>query len=232
MNSGWIKIYAEFQNWEWYRNNNTKSLFIHCLLKANWREGKFEGQIIPRGSFVTSIDSLKKELGMTTQEIRTAIKHLISTNEITSKSCNKFRIITITNYELYQEPNKQINNQLTSEQQATNKQLTTIEDISIYISSYLERIYARTITSYEYEKIISWLKEYDKELIKYAICVSVENNKKNLKYVNGILRNWKSAGFKTIEDVKANEIKFEEEKNKPKEELFDYDWLNGEDNEI
>ena len=49
--------------------------------------------------------------------------------EITIKSTNKYSIITILNYESYQDEeittNNQTNNQLTNNQQATNKQLTT-----------------------------------------------------------------------------------------------------------
>lgn len=132
MNGKWIKIFTKFLNWEWYKEQNTKALFIHCLLKANWKDEKFEGNIIPRGSFVTSLDSLNKELGLSVQEIRTALKHLISTNELTSKSTNKYRIITVVNYELYQQYNKQLNNQLTGNQQSTNNQLTTIEEYIEY----------------------------------------------------------------------------------------------------
>lgn len=128
INGNWVKLFSKFMNWEWYKDSNTKDLFIHCLLKANWKDGRFEGVEIKRGSFVTSLKSLSEELGMTIQEIRTSLKHLISTNELTSKSTNKYRIITIVNYELYQLVNKQPNTQLTNNQQSTNNQLTTIEE--------------------------------------------------------------------------------------------------------
>lgn len=128
INGNWVKLFSKFMNWEWYKDSNTKDLFIHCLLKANWKDGRFEGVEIKRGSFVTSLKSLSEELGMTVQEVRTSLKHLISTNELTSKSTNKYRIITIVNYELYQLVNKQPNTQLTINQQATNNQLTTIEE--------------------------------------------------------------------------------------------------------
>lgn len=132
INGNWIKLFAKFTSWQWYTDQNTKSLFIHCLLKANWREAKFMGETIPRGSFVTSLDSLAKELGLSVQEIRTALKHLISTGELTSKSTNKYRIITVVNYEMYQQVNKQPNSPLTGNQQATNNQLTTIEEYIEY----------------------------------------------------------------------------------------------------
>lgn len=132
MNGKWIKIFTKFLNWEWYKDQNTKALFIHCLLNANWKDGRFEGHDIPRGSFVTGRKKLSQELGLTEQEVRTALKHLISTNELTIKKTNKFSIISIVNFEKYQQVNQQNNQQLTNNQPTTNQQLTTIEEYIEY----------------------------------------------------------------------------------------------------
>ena len=100
--SDYIKLHRKFLEWEWYRNEHTKNLFIHCLLKANWKESKFEGNVIQRGSFVSSIDILASETGLTSDEVRTAIKHLISTGELTKQSTNKYTLFSVVNYDLYQ----------------------------------------------------------------------------------------------------------------------------------
>ena len=100
--SDYIKLHRKFLEWEWYRNEHTKNLFIHCLLKANWKESKFEGNVIQRGSFVSSIDILASETGLTSDEVRTAIKHLICTGEITKQSTNKYTLFSVVNYDLYQ----------------------------------------------------------------------------------------------------------------------------------
>lgn len=140
--SGFILIHRKILEWEWYHDVNVKLLFLHFLLKANWKEGRFKGRVINRGSFVTSIEVLSKELRMTVQQVRTAIKKLKSTNEITSESTNNYTIITVCNYELYQteqqteqqSSNKRITNEqqtnnkpITNEQQTDNKRITTIE---------------------------------------------------------------------------------------------------------
>lgn len=124
MNGNYIKISRSILEWEWYQNVNTCRVFLHMLLRANWKEGKFEGKVIPRGSFVSSYSKLAEECNLTVNEVRTAVKHLILTGEITSKSHAKFSIFTVKNYCGYQEVNKQI----TSSSQAINKQLTTIEE--------------------------------------------------------------------------------------------------------
>ena len=83
---------------------------------------------IPRGSFATSYQSLAEETGLTVMNVRTAIKHLKLTQEITVSQHSKFSVITVKNYDAYQTANKVANNQLTGNQQATNRQLTTIEE--------------------------------------------------------------------------------------------------------
>ena len=114
--------------WEWYGNINTCRLFIHMLLKANWKDGKFQGKVIPRGSFVSSIQKLAEETELTMSEVRTAISHLKSTGELTSKSYSKYSIFTVNNYCLYQTNDTQNDIQMTSNQHSNDKLLTTIEE--------------------------------------------------------------------------------------------------------
>lgn len=38
----YIIIHRRIMDWEWYRNGNTFRVFMHCLLRANWKEGRFE----------------------------------------------------------------------------------------------------------------------------------------------------------------------------------------------
>lgn len=124
----YIKIDRKILEWEWWPDINTHRLFSYMLLKANWKDAKFKGELIPRGSFVSSIAALAEGTNLTVNEVRTALKHLKSTNEITSKSCNKYTIFTVNNYNTYQDINEQNHNQITNKSQAINKPLTTIEE--------------------------------------------------------------------------------------------------------
>ena len=125
MDEGFVKLYRRIVNWEWYTDANTIRVFIHLLLKANHKATKWRGQIIERGSFISSYGIIARELRLTVQKVRTSFLKLISTGEITYKSTSQYSIITINNYELYQENNKQNNNQITNNQQTNNKQITT-----------------------------------------------------------------------------------------------------------
>jgi len=99
---GYIRVERKILEWEWYKDKNTKILFLHCMLKANWKDGSFMGENIPRGSFVTSLPKLATESGLTVREVRTALEHLKTTGEVTCKTNNKYSLITINNYEFYQ----------------------------------------------------------------------------------------------------------------------------------
>lgn len=124
MNAGFILLYRQITEWEWYQNPNTFRVFLHILLKANFTDGRFEGREIKRGQLVTSLPKLSVQTKLTIQQVRTALKHLISTGEITDEGTSQYRIITVVKYDEYQKDNRQDNSQSTDEQQTNNRQST------------------------------------------------------------------------------------------------------------
>ena len=83
---------------------------------------------IPRGSLASSYQNLANETGLSVQNVRTAVKKLKDTGELTVSRQAKFSVFTVKNYDKYQTPNTEINSQPTVSQQASNRQLTTIEE--------------------------------------------------------------------------------------------------------
>ena len=124
----YIKVSRSMLDWEWYSDINTSRLFIHMLLKANWKDGNFKGTTVPRGSFVSSIRKLADETSLTEREVRTAINHLNTTGEVTHKPTSKYSVFTVVNYDLYQSNDTQSVSQTTSERQSNDIQTTTIEE--------------------------------------------------------------------------------------------------------
>lgn len=118
---GWIKLHRQILEWEWYSDNNCFRLFLHLLLKANHKEKRFKGIELKVGSIVTSRDLLARETGLSSQQIRTALTKLISTNEITSVTSSQGTIIQIVSYEKYQIAT----NEITNEQPTNNQRITT-----------------------------------------------------------------------------------------------------------
>ena len=100
---GYIKLHRSMLEWEWYKDINTHILFIHLLLIANFRESKYKGHTIPRGSVVRTLPRLSEETGLTVKEIRTAISHLKSTGELGTQTTNKETVFTVHNYAVYQD---------------------------------------------------------------------------------------------------------------------------------
>lgn len=135
--ASWIKIFRELLQWEWFQKAEMVQLFIYLLLKASCADKQWQGITVKRGQLVTSNATIRQDLRLSEQQIRTCIKRLISTGEITYKSTNRYVIITICNYDKYQEfgsqaneqNNEQTNNQSTDEQRAINEQSTTSKEI-------------------------------------------------------------------------------------------------------
>lgn len=125
MNNGWISIHRKFKEWEWYSDSKIVHLFLHCLLKANHKPTKWRGAQIEAGQFITSQSHLAEELHLSVMQVRTILNKLKLTGELTVKITNKYSIISITNWELYQGDNRQTDTPVTVEQQATNTQVTT-----------------------------------------------------------------------------------------------------------
>jgi hypothetical protein len=124
----YIKLNRKILEWEWWSDINTSRLFIYMLLKANWKDARFEGKLIPRGSFVSSIPKLSQETALTVREIRTAISHLKSTGEVTCKTYSKYTVFTVKNYCLYQSSDTQNDRQVTGKRHSNDMLTTTIEE--------------------------------------------------------------------------------------------------------
>ena len=118
---GWIKIHRGILDWEWYQDVNVRILFIHCLLLANWKETRYKGEIVPRGSFVASLPILSKETGLSIRQARTALDKLKMTGELTVKKYPKYTVFTISNYCVYQDGDRQDDSQMTGNRQANGQ---------------------------------------------------------------------------------------------------------------
>lgn len=133
----YIKLNRKIKNWRWFSDVNTAHFFVYCLLSANWKEGYFKDKKVERGQFIRTYMNMSAESGLSVQNIRTAIKHLISTGEITVNLTGNGRgatlVITVVNYEKYQQCNTKnntlSNNQLTTNQHESNNQSTQIEEV-------------------------------------------------------------------------------------------------------
>ena len=91
-----------------------------------------------------------------------------------------------------------------------------------------EKEFGRTLSPMEYEIIGAWLdNNYEEQTIELALKEAIYNGVTNLRYIDKILSEWKKKGIKTENDIKTEREK--RSKQKPKKEVFEYDWLNDND---
>jgi hypothetical protein len=137
VNSGFIMLNRELIEWEWYTDVNTSKLFLHCLLKINYSQKRWQGIIVDQGEFITSNEKLAVETGLTVSKVRTALSKLISTNDVcveTTTSYTKVRIpkfgdfivnSTINDTQINTPNDNQNGNSISNNSQTKNNQLTT-----------------------------------------------------------------------------------------------------------
>ena len=97
------------------------------------------------------------------------------------------------------------------------------QESSIDIYKTFEQELGRTLAPTEVAMIADLKENYSEDLILYALKNAVINGARNLRYIDSTLKNWKTSGYKTKEDVENNQKKYKQEK---KPEIIDYDWLN------
>lgn len=122
--NGYIKLHRKMMEWGWYKDPNTKAVFLHLLLAASFRESTFQGEKLKPGQVIIGRKSLAETLGISEQSVRTSINRLKSTNEITTKSTNRYTVVTITNWAKYQMPEENQPTEQPTVQPTTNQQLT------------------------------------------------------------------------------------------------------------
>lgn len=106
---GWTKLHRKFLEWEWFSKPEMVQLFIYFLLKANYEPKQFQGISLGVGQLLTTNPQIQKDTGLTEQQVRTCVKRLISTDEITYQATGKKVLITICKYDSYQLSENKIN---------------------------------------------------------------------------------------------------------------------------
>ena len=224
-----IKLDRKIAEWEWFTDSNTLKLWIYLLVNAQYQDSSFKGIEVKRGQLITGRKKLAEQLEMSEQQIRTCLDHLQATNEITIKPTNKYSLITIEKYGLYQgddDGNNQQNNQQDN-QRATNKQPTNNhnkrnkeiknirnKEIYIYSSQFLSALD-------EFKKMRKTIKkpltvEAEKRLINRLKSLSTSEEEQIQMLNNATDHCWLS-----VYALKKEEVK-------PSKERYKQEWLNEE----
>jgi len=222
---GWISLYRRFTEWEWYDSIAVKCLFVHCLLLANYKTKNWKGVTIQRGQFITSYEKLAHSNGLTIHQVRTALNKLKMTGEVAVKTTSQYSIITVKNYDLYQDDVTRKVTRMADEGQADGKQMATTNkdnkdnNDNKYILSFLNKKSDKNFKTTEsnLKFIKARLVDYSTEELKRMIDYKVKewkDDKKMNKYLRPetLFNATKCASYieesKTKEEVKTNNGKY------------------------
>ena len=166
MENGWIKLNKKILKWGWYSDANVKITFLHLLLIATYEDCEYLGIKLKRGQAIIGSEKTAEQIGITRQQLRTALKKLEKFGEISKKSTNKFTIVTVENYNKYQSVNRSSNQQVTNEQPTSNQRITN-EQPNIRNKEYknnknIRNIYISDIVASEPAQLHDYLNDFVK----------------------------------------------------------------------
>lgn len=107
--SGWISLHRSLEDhWIWQENRvfSKAEAWIDILMMVNHSDNKimFEGQLITvkRGDRITSIRALSEKWNWSRTKVNNFLELLQNENMIVKKSDSKKTLLTVVNYDLYQ----------------------------------------------------------------------------------------------------------------------------------
>ena len=165
MTEGWIKLHRRITQWEWYTHSETLHLFLHLVLNANHKDRQWRGIEVKRGQIIVGRRKLSHDTGLSEQSIRTSLKRLKSTHELTTKSTNQHSLITICNYDTYNNNDILSTSNSTSKRPTINQQLTTNKNVKNEKKkekTYVEDSIEFQLACFLYEKISERKKDFKK----------------------------------------------------------------------
>ena len=137
MDSGFVKLYRKIEESSFYKDSEAVHLWVHLLLCASYKQRKiiFNGieMELKSGQFITGRKALEAATGIEQSKCERLLKLFKTTQQIEQQKTNKFRIITICNWDRYQENEQQNeqqvnNNRTTSEHKQEGKELKEVNN--------------------------------------------------------------------------------------------------------
>lgn len=130
--AGWIKLHRKLKNSLVFDNPDLLKVWIWCLLKATHDDYSqmvgLQEVYLEKGQFVFGRKVASSELKMSESKTYRLIKKLETMQNLNIKANNKYSIITIANWELYQSDSN--NSEQQFEQQMNNKRTTNEQQMN------------------------------------------------------------------------------------------------------
>ncbi|WP_020006191.1 DnaD domain-containing protein [Salinicoccus albus] len=192
---------------------------------------------VKRGQRITSIKQLSENWRWSRTKVKAYLEMLKDDEMIDIKTTTKYTLVTIANYDFYQSEEGRKNtqkdiNQTSNEHQKDIRKTSTkhqkdtnnndnnelimrnndnndnkTDDMREIISFYENNGYG-TISQSSSEEIDGWYSEgFEKDAIILAFKIGADSNNRTMKYIRGILNNWRKSNTKTVAAIEAEENK-------------------------
>jgi hypothetical protein len=134
--TGYFLLHRQaIEGWLWDLPPPQFKVMVTILAMANWKQGKtFSGGkivTIERGQFMTSLPGLAKKSKCSLRTVRTTLSNLEKAGFLTDTSTRRYRIVTVINYETYQNPagasDSPSDSRATVQRQSSDSPATVIE---------------------------------------------------------------------------------------------------------
>ena len=99
---GWIKIHRSIEEWEWASNPLMYYFWVRLLVKVNYEDKEWQGEIVKRGSMVTSLSKLAAEFHLSVKQVRVFLDRLKKGKQVDIITARKWTKIIICKYDDYQ----------------------------------------------------------------------------------------------------------------------------------
>jgi hypothetical protein len=101
--SSWWKYHRKMEEWEWINDLPVLRIFLYLLSRANFKEEvNWKGIVLKKGELITSTVSISEACKLSRKTVRDSLKKLEKTGEIGQQTTNKYTLITVNNYSVYQ----------------------------------------------------------------------------------------------------------------------------------
>ncbi|MFC7061114.1 DnaD domain-containing protein [Halobacillus seohaensis] len=249
---GWVKLHRKILHSEIFDNEKMLKIFIYCLTKSSHKQaearvGRQKVQLKP-GEFIFGRKKAASELNMNESTVRDYLKILQEDGVITTYSTNKYSVISVDNWAIYQSNEEQYDNKETTNNQQKDstlpsegqqkdtykneQELKEVKNVKEYIttSTISGQANSEAIQFYQNnfgvirpqisEEIISWIEEIGDLLTMEAMKRSVDRNKLSWGYVKSILQSWVHKGIQTIDQAKAEEVEYKKNQQQNRRDSF------------
>ncbi|WP_337970222.1 DnaD domain-containing protein [Virgibacillus salexigens] len=199
------------------------------------------GMHLKRGQFLRSYRNLREDLSYVENRsvkkyslsvIKNKIDQLVKENRLKIEGVELGTLFTVVNYELYQGLDNYRNQNLersengerTQSERSENNNKNVKNDKELFSSSN-EQEFAEVFqfyqsnlqkgvseSPYNTELISQWFDEWGQDLLMASMKVAAKAEAKGVSMIEGILKNWKEAGVKTLEDARKYETDFKAKK--------------------